>query len=158
MFASICLCYCLLCHCYSPIPTGAAFFCFWQHIAQDKQSWDLVLNPLLQKLLVLHQPESFSIVFFLVIPLHVEWLLISNLQSLWLEIWITRFLTNSYLREEAPNSHVVEQRVEWQVYELNLIFHLVFLVDFFSIRWVRTWKTESNVFHVFVVQFPYSIS
>lgn len=23
------------------------------------------------------------------------------------------FLTNSYLREEAPNSHVVEQRVEW---------------------------------------------
>ena len=27
-----------------------------------------------------------------------------------------RFLTNSYLREEAPNSHVVEQRVEWQVY------------------------------------------
>ncbi|CAI0445401.1 unnamed protein product [Linum tenue] len=26
-----------------------------------------------------------------------------------------RFLTNSYLREEAPNSHVVEQRVEWQV-------------------------------------------
>lgn len=26
-----------------------------------------------------------------------------------------RFLTNTYLREEAPNSHVVEQRVEWQV-------------------------------------------
>ncbi|CAL5377429.1 unnamed protein product [Camellia sinensis] len=25
------------------------------------------------------------------------------------------FLTNNYLREEAPNSHVVEQRVEWQV-------------------------------------------
>ncbi|CAI0557622.1 unnamed protein product [Linum tenue] len=25
------------------------------------------------------------------------------------------FLTNSYLREEAPNSHVVEQRVEWKV-------------------------------------------
>ncbi|EXB63681.1 hypothetical protein L484_027024 [Morus notabilis] len=25
------------------------------------------------------------------------------------------FITNSYLREEAPNSHVVEQRVEWQV-------------------------------------------
>ncbi|KAJ6965110.1 hypothetical protein NC652_003117 [Populus alba x Populus x berolinensis] len=25
------------------------------------------------------------------------------------------FLTNAYLREEAPNSHVVEQRVEWQV-------------------------------------------
>ncbi|KAF4382403.1 hypothetical protein G4B88_011355 [Cannabis sativa] len=24
------------------------------------------------------------------------------------------FITNSYLREEAPNSHVVEQRVEWQ--------------------------------------------
>lgn len=24
-----------------------------------------------------------------------------------------RFLTNAYLREEAPNSHVVEQRVEW---------------------------------------------
>ncbi|CAN1192476.1 Protein unc-50 homolog [Linum perenne] len=24
-----------------------------------------------------------------------------------------RFLTNSYLREESPNSHVVEQRVEW---------------------------------------------
>ncbi|XP_057990769.1 uncharacterized protein LOC110642749 [Hevea brasiliensis] len=23
------------------------------------------------------------------------------------------FLTNAYLREEAPNSHVVEQRVEW---------------------------------------------
>ncbi|KAH7518040.1 hypothetical protein FEM48_Zijuj09G0128400 [Ziziphus jujuba var. spinosa] len=30
------------------------------------------------------------------------------------------FLTNAYLREEAPNSHVVEQRVEWQV--LNLLF------------------------------------
>nr|GME04140.1 protein unc-50 homolog [Ipomoea batatas] len=25
------------------------------------------------------------------------------------------FLTNNYLREEAPSSHVVEQRVEWQV-------------------------------------------
>ncbi|KAG6789759.1 hypothetical protein POTOM_005883 [Populus tomentosa] len=25
------------------------------------------------------------------------------------------FLTNAYLREEAPNSHVVEQRVEWQI-------------------------------------------
>ncbi|GFY89561.1 UNC-50 family protein [Actinidia rufa] len=25
------------------------------------------------------------------------------------------FLTNNYLLEEAPNSHVVEQRVEWQV-------------------------------------------
>jgi len=25
----------------------------------------------------------------------------------------SRFLTNSYLREEAPNSYVVEQRVEW---------------------------------------------
>ncbi|CDO97222.1 unnamed protein product [Coffea canephora] len=25
------------------------------------------------------------------------------------------FLTNNYLREEVPNSHVVEQRVEWQV-------------------------------------------
>nr|GMD02672.1 protein unc-50 homolog [Ipomoea batatas] len=25
------------------------------------------------------------------------------------------FLTNNYLREETPNSHVVEQRVEWQV-------------------------------------------
>ncbi|CAN1192470.1 Protein unc-50 homolog [Linum perenne] len=24
-----------------------------------------------------------------------------------------KFLTNSYLREESPNSHVVEQRVEW---------------------------------------------
>lgn len=30
-----------------------------------------------------------------------------------------RFLTNSYLREEAPNSHVVEQRVEWQVFYLS---------------------------------------
>ncbi|KAG5526402.1 hypothetical protein RHGRI_032624 [Rhododendron griersonianum] len=28
------------------------------------------------------------------------------------------FLTNNYLREEAPNSHVVEQRVEWQVQKL----------------------------------------
>lgn len=26
-----------------------------------------------------------------------------------------RFLTNSYLREEAPSSYAVEQRVEWQV-------------------------------------------
>ncbi|KAK9020514.1 hypothetical protein V6N11_010536 [Hibiscus sabdariffa] len=26
---------------------------------------------------------------------------------------LKRFLTNAYLREEAPNSHVVEQRVEW---------------------------------------------
>ncbi|KAG6761364.1 hypothetical protein POTOM_034579 [Populus tomentosa] len=26
------------------------------------------------------------------------------------------FLTNAYLREEAPNSHVVEQRVEWQIH------------------------------------------
>ncbi|KAL2936313.1 Protein unc-50-like protein [Bienertia sinuspersici] len=25
----------------------------------------------------------------------------------------TGFLTNNYLREEAPNSYVVEQRVEW---------------------------------------------
>lgn len=32
-----------------------------------------------------------------------------------------RFLTNSYLREEAPfNSHVVEQRVEWQVWKILL--------------------------------------
>lgn len=28
----------------------------------------------------------------------------------------SRFFTNNYLREEAPNSHVVEQRVEWQVF------------------------------------------
>lgn len=33
-----------------------------------------------------------------------------------------RFLTNAYLREEAPNSHVVEQRVEWQVQRLLSIF------------------------------------
>lgn len=29
------------------------------------------------------------------------------------QITSCRFLTNSYLREESPNSHVVEQRVEW---------------------------------------------
>ncbi|KAH1047277.1 hypothetical protein J1N35_038061 [Gossypium stocksii] len=34
------------------------------------------------------------------------------------------FLTNAYLREEAPNSHVVEQRVEWQdTFSRNLLSH-----------------------------------
>ncbi|KAI8532744.1 hypothetical protein RHMOL_Rhmol11G0237400 [Rhododendron molle] len=32
------------------------------------------------------------------------------------------FLTNNYLREEAPNSHVVEQRVEWQVQKLCTLY------------------------------------
>ncbi|XP_059313974.1 uncharacterized protein LOC132064851 [Lycium ferocissimum] len=30
------------------------------------------------------------------------------------------FLTNNYLREEAPSSHAVEQRVEWQVQNLSI--------------------------------------
>ncbi|XP_028070975.1 uncharacterized protein LOC114273392 isoform X3 [Camellia sinensis] len=38
------------------------------------------------------------------------------------------FLTNNYLREEAPNSHVVEQRVEWQVWEL-CTSHFIFCAD-----------------------------
>ncbi|KAE9447138.1 hypothetical protein C3L33_20949, partial [Rhododendron williamsianum] len=35
---------------------------------------------------------------------------------------LCRFLTNNYLREEAPNSHVVEQRVEWQVQKLCTLY------------------------------------
>lgn len=39
---------------------------------------------------------------------------------------LCRFLTNTYLREEAPNSHVVEQRVEWQVSKFfALILHFL---------------------------------
>lgn len=37
-----------------------------------------------------------------------------------------RFLTNTYLREEAPNSHVVEQRVEWQVLILLYVSWYIF--------------------------------
>ncbi|KAL0643412.1 hypothetical protein Bca4012_041702 [Brassica carinata] len=47
------------------------------------------------------------------------------------------FLTNSYLREEAPNSHVVEQRVEW-LYTFDVhcnsffpMFVLLYVVHYF---------------------------
>ncbi|XP_056843612.1 uncharacterized protein LOC108806991 isoform X1 [Raphanus sativus] len=50
---------------------------------------------------------------------------------------ITVFLTNSYLREEAPNSHVVEQRVEW-LYTFDVhcnsffpMFVLLYVVHYF---------------------------
>ncbi|KAJ0011255.1 hypothetical protein Pint_33850 [Pistacia integerrima] len=39
------------------------------------------------------------------------------------------FLTNSYLREESPNSHVVEQRVEWQVRKLLLSIYQLYAFD-----------------------------
>ncbi|RXH99908.1 hypothetical protein DVH24_021710 [Malus domestica] len=38
------------------------------------------------------------------------------------------FLTNSYLREEAPNSHVVEQRVEW-LYAFDVHCNSFFPID-----------------------------
>ncbi|XP_020702171.1 protein unc-50 homolog [Dendrobium catenatum] len=48
-----------------------------------------------------------------------------------------RFLTNAYLREESPNSHVVEQRVEW-LYALDVhcnsffpAFILLYVVHYF---------------------------
>ncbi|XP_006296617.2 protein unc-50 homolog [Capsella rubella] len=47
------------------------------------------------------------------------------------------FLTNSYLREEAPNSHVVEQRVEW-LYTFDVhcnsffpMFVLLYVIHYF---------------------------
>ncbi|GAB2291703.1 hypothetical protein Dimus_025954 [Dionaea muscipula] len=47
------------------------------------------------------------------------------------------FLTNNYLREEAPNSHVVEQRVEW-LYAFDVhcnsffpMFVLLYVVHYF---------------------------
>ncbi|KAK4563237.1 hypothetical protein RGQ29_005660 [Quercus rubra] len=47
------------------------------------------------------------------------------------------FLTNSYLREEAPNSHVVEQRVEW-LYAFDVhcnsffpMFVLLYVIHYF---------------------------
>ncbi|KVH93312.1 UNC-50-like protein, partial [Cynara cardunculus var. scolymus] len=46
------------------------------------------------------------------------------------------FLTNTYLLEETPNSHVVEQRVEWQVHELT--FPL-----FFSVNILANWNFEN---------------
>ncbi|KAF8404950.1 hypothetical protein HHK36_009845 [Tetracentron sinense] len=51
------------------------------------------------------------------------------------------FLTNSYLREETPNSHVVEQRVEWQVMKpyfftiLDIIYYLQQLNKFLIQQW-----------------------
>ncbi|KAL3814269.1 hypothetical protein ACJIZ3_015537 [Penstemon smallii] len=47
------------------------------------------------------------------------------------------FLTNTYLREEAPNSHVVEQRVEW-LYAFDVhcnsffpVFVLLYVIHYF---------------------------
>lgn len=47
------------------------------------------------------------------------------------------FLTNSYLREEVPNSHVVEQRVEW-LYAFDVhcnsffpMFVLLYVIHYF---------------------------
>ncbi|WMV12825.1 hypothetical protein MTR67_006210 [Solanum verrucosum] len=38
------------------------------------------------------------------------------------------FLTNNYLREEAPSSHAVEQRVEWQVQNLSISNFIFFIL------------------------------
>ncbi|XP_020582807.1 protein unc-50 homolog isoform X2 [Phalaenopsis equestris] len=53
--------------------------------------------------------ESLGHAFFTVISVLLFHFLFSGI-VLATSCW---FLTNSYLREESPNSHVVEQRVEW---------------------------------------------